>query len=163
RLERPRVGIAVGIEPRQVSIVLVFVVEFIILAEIIIYVIVEIRLGRLGFLLLGRLPLRQCFGLPAVKQRQLRLPALLRATFNFLAQTLFCEIPAAYALRVFLQVLKDAIYIPDTSDIVPHDGVKHVRTISPRRRTFTHDLLNVVDAVPASAAVKAVTLARRGL
>jgi len=68
-----------SIELRQVGIVLVFVVEFIILAEIIIYSSVgQVRL----FLLLGRLlfRLRRRLSFPAIEQRQSKL---LGATFNF--------------------------------------------------------------------------------
>jgi hypothetical protein len=38
------------------------------------------------------------------------------------------------------------------------DGVKQIRSISPSRRTFTHDLLNVIDAVLASAPIEAISL-----
>src|SRR5262249_61808857 len=77
--------------------------------------------------------------------------------------TILCEIAAANTLRVFLQVLKDAVHIPTAANIVSHDGVKHVRSIFARRRTFARDLLNDLDWVFAPAAVEAVTLARCGL
>ena len=39
-----------------------------------------------------------------------------------------------------------------------NDRVKHVRAIGPGRRPFTYNLLDLIDAVPASAAVEAVSL-----
>src|SRR5262245_10249690 len=57
-------------------------------------------------------------------------------------------------------MLEDAINIPTAADIVPNDGVKYVRSISSCRRTFTHDLLDLIDAVLAAAAIEAVALAR---
>ena len=159
-----RIGIAVGVKPGQIGIVLrrlLIIIELIILdAKIIIYVIVEIGFGRLRLLLLGQLLLRQCLGF---EQRQIRLSELLCAAFNLLAQTILCEIAAANTLRVSLQVLKDAVHIPTAANIVSHDGVKHVRSIFARRRTFARDLLNDLDWVFAPAAVEAVALARCGL
>src|SRR5262249_42245669 len=83
RLERPRVGIAVSVKPRQVRIMLLFVVEVIIFLAKIIICFIETRVDRLGFLL-GRLLLRfrRCLGFPAIEQRQLRLPQLLLPPFN---------------------------------------------------------------------------------
>src|SRR5215831_20827265 len=164
RLERPRVGIAVSVKPRQVRIMLLFVVEVIVFLAKIIICFIETRVDRLGFLL-GRLLLRfrRCLGFPAIEQRQLRLPELLGAAFNLTTQTIFGEITAPNALWVFLQVFEDAIHIPSTAHVVADDRVKHIRSICACRCAFTHDLLNDVDAVPASAAVKSITFARRSL
>ena len=69
-LERARIGITVSIKPRQVGIVLPFVVERIIfVAKIIICVVVEIGIDPLGLFLLGRLllRLRRGLGFPAIE------------------------------------------------------------------------------------------------
>src|SRR5437016_2432854 len=41
------------------------------------------------------------------------------------------------------------------------DGVKHVRAVSSRRRSLTYNLLDLIDAVFASAAVEVVSIKRR--
>src|SRR5215472_9899767 len=96
RLERPRVGIAVGIEPRQVGVVLRQL-----LAEIIIMMIVE--LWVLGFILWRLIPLwrflwlRRCLGRPAAvgAQRQFCLRILASAAGDLIAEPAFCEVAAA--------------------------------------------------------------------
>src|SRR5262245_10789682 len=57
-------------------------------------------------------------------------------------------------------MLKDAVDIPAAAYIVPHDRVKHIGAISTRRRTFTHHLLNLIDAVLAAATIEAVSFDR---
>src|SRR5262249_54976349 len=47
--------------------------------------------------------------------------------------------------------------------IVPDDRVKHVAAVRSRRSAFTDDLLNLIDAVFATAAVEAVAFAQYGL
>src|SRR5262249_46889190 len=92
-----------------------------------------------------------------LEQRQLCRSELFCTAFNFPAQTIFSNISATNALRMFLQVFEDAIDLPATADIVPYNGVKYIAAVSTRRRTFTHDQLNVIDAVFASSAVEAIS------
>src|SRR5262245_7330986 len=94
--DRPRVGIAVGIEPREVGVVLRQL-----LAEIIIVIIV--KLWILGFILwwlirLWRfLSFRRCLGRPAAvaAQRQFGLRILASTAADLIPEPAFCEVAAA--------------------------------------------------------------------
>src|SRR6516225_5767587 len=44
-----------------------------------------------------------------------------------------------------------------------NDRVKHIRAVSSRRRPFTYNLLDLIDAVLGSVAVEAVAIAQRDL
>ena len=163
--DRPRIRIAVGIEPRQVGVVLRQL-----LAEIItVWIIVELWI--VGFILwrlirLWRfLWLRRCLGRPAAvaAQRQLGLRILASAAGDLIAEPAFCEVAAANPLGMLLQVGENTLQVPAAADVMADDGVEHVGPIGPRRRSFPHDLLDFLNAVTAAAAVEPVAFARRGL
>ena len=108
--------------------------------------------------------LRRCLGRPAAvaAQRQLGLRILASAAGDLIAEPIFCEVAAANPLGMLLQVLEDLLSVPAAADVVADDRVEHVAAIGPRRRSFPHDLLDLIDAVAAAVAVEAVAVARRG-
>src|SRR5262249_56025647 len=97
-------------------------------------------------------------GLPAIEQRQLGFGVFAGAAIDLLTETIFAQVAAADPIWILLQEFEDAIDLPAAADIMADDCVKHVRAISPGRRPFTYNLLDLIDAVPASAAVEAVSL-----
>ena len=78
-------------------------------------------------------------------------------------ETIFAQIAAADPVWILPKVCEDAIRLPSTADIMADDRVKHVRAVSSRRRPFTYNLLDLIDAVLGSVAVEAVAFARRDL
>src|SRR5262249_10395768 len=90
----------------------------------------------------------------------LRSGVFARATINLLTQTVFRNIAATNSARKLLQVFKDTIRLPATTDVMADDRVEHIGSISPRRSTFTHDPFDFIEAIFAAATVKAITADR---
>jgi hypothetical protein len=109
----------VGIEPRQVGVVIRQL-----LAEIVIAIIAELCI--VGFILwrlirLWRfLWLRRCLGRPAAvaAQRQFGLRILASAANDLIAEPAFCEVAAANPLGMLLQVGENTLQVPAAADVM---------------------------------------------
>ena len=62
---------------------------------------------------------------------------------------------------MLLQVIKYPIGFPAAADVMTNNGVEHSRSIGSCRRSFPHDLLNLVDTVFAATAIEVVAVDRR--
>src|SRR5262249_29949338 len=96
-----------------------------------------------------------------VKQRHHQAGILSGAPSDFAVQSAFAQVTGANTLRELLQVLLDPRDVPAAADKVPDDGVKEIAAVGAFRRASAHDLLDLLDAVAATVAIKAITSSRR--
>ena len=159
-LERPRIRIAVCIQRRQLRLLFRRLLDRRARPRAPALTAPPRARDRLGHL--GCTPGSGCSGALASqpstqpgRQRQLGSRIFAGAPGDLSAQPALAQVAVADAVRELLQVLQDLLNTPATAEVMADDRVKYVAAVGTLRGSRAHDLLDLIDAVAAAAAVEA--------
>src|SRR5262249_36179911 len=77
-------------------------------------------------------------------------------SIDLLLQPFFTKVPLRNPLGVLLQVRINLLHVPAAAFVMADDGMKHIRSVSSRRRSLPHDPINLVNAEFAASAIEAI-------